>query len=58
MKRHLTQAQVADALGVSLNYYQRIEYGERNPSPELAKKMAGFFHVPLERLYTAADQTI
>lgn len=39
----LTQKEVADAVGVNLNGYQRWEYGERNPTDEnlvaLAEKL-------------------
>ena len=29
-KAGMTQQQMADALGISLNYYQKIEAGDRN----------------------------
>ena len=33
-KAHLTQQEVADAAGVHVNYYARIERGEENPTYE------------------------
>jgi transcriptional regulator with XRE-family HTH domain len=33
-KAHLTQQEVADAAGIHLNYYARIERGLENPSYE------------------------
>ena len=56
--KKLTQTQAAEAIGISLNYYQRIEYGERNPSPELAMKISTFFNVPLDWLYTQRPDAV
>jgi transcriptional regulator with XRE-family HTH domain len=33
-KNHLTQQEVADAAGIHVNYYARIERGEENPTYE------------------------
>lgn len=51
--RELTQTDVARMLGISHDHYQRIEYGQRNPSSMLARKIAVLFDVPMERFYEA-----
>ncbi|MEO8581223.1 MAG: helix-turn-helix transcriptional regulator [Patescibacteria group bacterium] len=38
-KAELTQAEVASASGVNVNYYARIERGEENPSYEKLTKI-------------------
>lgn len=50
-ERDLTQADVARMLDVTLKHYQYIEYGKRNPSPQLARKIAVLFDFPMERFY-------
>lgn len=47
----LCQKEVAKMLGISLDHYQSVEYGRRNPSPTLARKLAVLFSVPMERFY-------
>ena len=44
---HLTQTQVADAVGISLTHYQWIEYGARNPSEPVAKRIAALIGFPV-----------
>lgn len=36
----MTQSQVAEGAGISLTYYQYIEYGLRTPSEEVADRLA------------------
>ena len=52
-KANLTQFQIAQALGITPVYYQKIEYGERTPSMELASKIAKLLDFPIEKF--AAD---
>ena len=50
-QRGMTLRQLADALGFSSHgYLGDLESGRRQPSLELALKMADFFDVPLEQL--------
>lgn len=41
----LTQKQVADKIGVHVNYYARIERDEESPSLEVLKKLAKILKV-------------
>jgi transcriptional regulator with XRE-family HTH domain len=43
--KKLTQAEVAEKAGVSVNYYARLERGEVNPSSEIIGKIAKAFGV-------------
>ncbi len=56
--RHdLTQAQLADKLGVSRQTIHAIERNKFNPSVTLALKMAGFFKVTVEYLFQLETDT-
>ncbi|WP_198510329.1 helix-turn-helix transcriptional regulator [Bacillus solitudinis] len=44
-KRDITQAVVADAVGIKREYYTMIENGVRTPSVENAMKIAGVLKV-------------
>ena len=46
----LTQAQVAERLGVSQAQYARWESGGRNPKYEIIKKLADIFNTTTEAL--------
>lgn len=48
--RHMTQTQVAAAVGISLTYYQYIEYGWRTPSEAVAVKLSKVLDFPPEFL--------
>lgn len=50
-KRHLTQEQVADLVGVTRKTINTIERGRFVPSTVLALKLAGVFGVPVEELF-------
>jgi transcriptional regulator with XRE-family HTH domain len=39
-KKELTQQQVATAAGITRSMYNKIERGERRPSPKVAKAIA------------------
>lgn len=55
--RHdLTQAQLADKLGVSRQTIHAIEKNKFNPSVTLAIKMAQFFNVTVEYLFTIEEE--
>ena len=51
----LTQTDVSKATGISLAYYQRIEYGQRNPSLAVARKLSALLGFPMEMLAADAD---
>ena len=46
-----TQQQVADAVGISLKSYQRIEKGEQDPAVSTAKRIAKTLKSTVERLF-------
>ena len=55
--RHdLTQAQLAEKLGVSRQTIHAIEKNKFNPSVTLAIKMAQFFKVTVEYLFTLEEE--
>lgn len=39
-EKNLTMSQVAEQTGISLSFYCQIENGDRNPSVDVAKKIA------------------
>ena len=47
-ERGLTQVQLADATNISLGVIAGIESERRSPSKEAAKRLSGFFGVPLD----------
>ncbi len=50
-RQDMTQAQLAEALGVSRQTIHAIEKNKFNPSVTLALKMARFFEVTVEYLF-------
>ena len=51
-----TQVQVAAAIGVTEQYYQKLEYGENLPGIENAWKLADHFGVSIDYLIGRSDQ--
>jgi putative transcriptional regulator len=49
--RGISQARLADALGVSRQTINAIETGRYMPSLPLAFALAGYFELPLEELF-------
>ena len=45
-----TQVQVASAVGIAEQYYQKLEYGENLPGIEIAWKLADHFGVSIDYL--------
>jgi transcriptional regulator with XRE-family HTH domain len=45
LKADLTQKDLAEKLGVHVNYYARLERGEENPSLETLKKLTKILKV-------------
>lgn len=48
LNSHLTQQQVADMLGVTVNSYQKYEQAMRSPSLETLVKLSDIFNVPTD----------
>ena len=55
VRRNLTQAQVANALGVSPVVYSRYETGSRQPSIEIIMQLADLFDVTVDYLLGRQD---
>lgn len=54
-ERNLNQEDLAIAIGSSCRTISRIETGERNPSLELALRIAAYLKLPLEEVFQACD---
>lgn len=48
MREGLTQAQVAEAVGISVRWYQRIESGARFPGSVLLIRLILLLHIDVE----------
>ena len=55
-ERHLTQRDMAEALGIAFNSYCRYELNEREPDAPVLKAMADFFQVSADYLLGRTDQ--
>lgn len=55
MNSGLTQQNMADKLGISLNAYQKYEQAERSPSLECLVSIADVFDVSLDYLLCRDD---
>ena len=51
-----SQAQIAEAVGISQQMYSAIELGERRPSVEVAKKIAAVMGFDWTRFYDDEDE--
>ncbi len=54
-ERHMSQADLAEAIGVSRKTISTVEVGRFIPSTIIALKIARFFEVPVENLFQLAD---
>lgn len=54
--RNLTQDDVARAIGITRAYYGMIESGRREPSLEIARRIAEYFDTTVEALFFAAER--
>lgn len=50
-RRRITQAEFAEALGVSRQTVAILEKGDYSPSLFLAMKISHYFHEPIENLF-------
>ena len=55
-KRDMTQKEVGQELGISLNSYQRYETNEREPTAPVLVQMAKFYNVSLDYLVGLKDE--
>jgi len=51
-ERKITRKQLADALGIHYQTVGYLERGEFNPSLQLALRIAEYFNVPVERIFS------
>lgn len=54
-QRNLKQEDLAVAIGSCCRTISRIEKGDRNPSLELALRIAAYLELPLEEVFQAYD---
>lgn len=50
-KLNLTQKELAEEIGISEVMLRKLEAGDRNPSPDTAKKFAIFYKKELDYLF-------
>ena len=50
-KMKISQAKAANHLGISVSHYRKIECGRRNPSLEVAARMAEYFNKSISHLF-------
>lgn len=55
LERGISQAALADAVGVSRQTINAIETGRYLPSLPLAFALAGYFGTPIEKLFTPTE---
>lgn len=55
-EKGLTQAQLADALGVTRQTIIALEKGNYTPSVLLALKIAQYFRMPVEKLFAVYNE--
>jgi len=55
IRKGRSQAQIAEAVGISQQMYSAIELGERRPSVEVAKKIASVMGFDWTRFYEDED---
>jgi DNA-binding XRE family transcriptional regulator len=51
-ERSLSRQQLADAIGVNYQTIGYLERGDYSPSLELAFRLAGFFDLPIEAIFS------
>lgn len=53
----LTQKQVADFLGITIQYLSYLENGVRNPSDKLKEKMSSLYRCTIQDIFLAVKST-
>ncbi|MBI1358215.1 MAG: helix-turn-helix domain-containing protein [Acidobacteria bacterium] len=54
-ERRISQAELADGIGVSRKTISTIEVGRFIPSTVVALKIARYFNVPVEEIFSLSD---
>lgn len=54
----LTQSKIAESIGITTSYYGMIEAGVRIPSLPIAFKIAGYFNMPIEKIFCPLEQPL
>jgi len=49
-EREKTQKEVADALGIKEQVYQRYEYGTREPKIDIVRKLARYYSISTDEI--------
>ena len=57
-QQHITQAELAKALGVTRQTISSLENGRYNPSIFLAHNIAQYFHTTIEEIFIFEDDTL
>lgn len=57
VERNLTRQHVADAVGVHYQTIGYLERGEYNPSLAMALRIAAFFDLPVEAIFSLEPMT-
>lgn len=57
-KHKLTQKEVADKLGITVQHYQQVETGNTLPNLRIISKMSGLFDVHPSYFFNTTDITI
>ena len=52
LKKHLTQEQLAELVGLSVSYVCEIENGRKNPSLKTLKKISSVLNIPLSSVFS------
>jgi len=55
-EKNLTQAQIAKASGIDITTYNKIELGDRNPSPRTAQAIANVLGFDWTRFFEAEQE--
>nr|WP_262694267.1 helix-turn-helix transcriptional regulator [Kordiimonas aquimaris] len=55
-EHRLSQSELADAIGVSRKTISTIEVGRFTPSTVIALKLARYFNVPVEEIFSLSEK--
>lgn len=54
-KKKVTQEEVASAVNIALTSYARYELGKRQPTTDIARRLAEYYDVSIDTLITGAE---
>ena len=55
IERNITQSQMAKDLGISRQAISKIENGERNPSLDMAYRIAAYYNLSVQEVFPVKD---